>query len=225
MAETPEHVGAAPRPAAAAEAGARQGQAPRKAVFLDRDGTLVEEVHYLRSIDQLRVYAWTPAALRRLSEAGFALVVVTNQAAVARGIIDEAFVQHTHDVLVSRLAPEGVRFEAIYYCPHHPDGVVDAYRVVCECRKPSPGLLLRAAGEHNLDLSSSFVIGDRWLDVELAERAGARGILVKTGHGTRETEAPKPSHVNPAAIVETLLEAAEWIVREDEQTTNHGSTI
>lgn len=203
----------------------RKQSARRKAVFLDRDGTLVEEVHYLRSIEQLRVYDWTPAALHLLREAGFALVVVTNQAAVARGIVDEPFVRLTHDVLASRLAADGIGFEAIYYCPHHPDGIVQQYRMVCECRKPSPGLLLQAADEHHLDLASSFVVGDRWLDVELAERAGARGILVKTGHGAREAETPAPSHVHPVAVVATLLEAAEWIVREDEEkTTNHGST-
>lgn len=208
------------------EEGAPRGGVGRKAVFLDRDGTLVEEVHYLRAIEQLRVYDWTPAALRLLREAGFALVVVTNQAAVARGIIDEAFVHHTHDVLTSRLAADGVGFEAIYYCPHHPDGIVEPYRLVCECRKPSPGLLHRAADEHHLDLASSFVVGDRWLDVELAERAGARGILVRTGHGAREAETPPPAHVHPAAVVATLLEAAEWIVRENEgKTTDDGSTI
>lgn len=208
------------------EEGAPRGGVGRKDVFLDRDGTLVEEVHYLRAIEQLRVYDWTPAALRLLREAGFALVVVTNQAAVARGIIDEAFVHHTHDVLTSRLAADGVGFEAIYYCPHHPDGIVEPYRLVCECRKPSPGLLHRAADEHHLDLASSFVVGDRWLDVELAERAGARGILVRTGHGAREAETPPPAHVHPAAVVATLLEAAEWIVRENEgKTTDDGSTI
>lgn len=195
----------------------------RKAVFLDRDGTLVEEVHYLRSIDQLRVYDWTPDALRRLRDAGFALVVVTNQAAVARGIIDEAFVQHTHAVLAERLAAEGIAFEAIYYCPHHPEGVVHAYRMVCECRKPSPGLLQRAADEHELDLAASFVVGDRWLDVELAQRAGARGILVRSGHGAREVATPQ-DHVTPVAIVDTLREAADWIVRDAEQARTDDET-
>lgn len=192
-------------------------------MFLDRDGTLVEEVHYLRSIDQLRVYDWTPAALRRLRDAGYALVVVTNQAAVARGIIDEAFVQHTHEVLADRLAEGGIRFEAIYYCPHHPEGVVDAYRRVCECRKPNPGMLLRAASELHLDLAASFVVGDRWLDVELATRAGARGILVRTGHGAREAAEPPPD-VHAAAVVDTLFEAAEWIVRQDDEAPHDAAT-
>ncbi len=183
----------------------------RPAVFLDRDGTLIEEVHYLDRHDRLALFPWTIDAVRLLNRAGFAVVVVTNQAGVARGLFDEAFVEEVHRSLSARLAVGGARVDAFYYCPHHPDASVAQYRGDCECRKPKPGLLHRAARDHGLALARSFVVGDRWIDVEMAGAVGARGLLVRTGYGAIEATRA-PARAVPAPIVDNVMAAAAWIL-------------
>lgn len=183
----------------------------KPAVFLDRDGTLIEERGYLDRLDLIQPFPWASAALRRLREAGYALVLVTNQAGVARGYFDEAFVQEAHRHLAALLEADGVVLDGYYYCPHHPEGVVEAYRRLCRCRKPAPGMVEEAARDLDLDVARSFVIGDKWLDVELAKNAGARGILVRTGYGA-DIEAEPPRGLQPFAIVDTLADAADVIV-------------
>jgi D-glycero-D-manno-heptose 1,7-bisphosphate phosphatase len=183
----------------------------RPAVFLDRDGTLIEERGYLDRLDLMAPFPETPAALARLRDAGFALVLVTNQAGVARGLFDEAFVQEAHRHLAALLAHDGIALDGYYYCPHHPDGVVEAYRRVCRCRKPAPGMVEQAARDLGLDVARSFVVGDKWLDVELAMNAGARGILVRTGYGAGIADRPPPG-IEPAGIVNTLTDAASLIL-------------
>jgi D-glycero-D-manno-heptose 1,7-bisphosphate phosphatase len=183
----------------------------RPAVFLDRDGTLIEERGYLDRLDLIAPFSYAAPALARLREAGFALVLVTNQAGVARGYFDEAFVRRAHEHLADLLARDGIVLDGYYYCPHHPDGVVPAYRQACRCRKPSPGMIERAAADLQLDVARSFVVGDKWLDVELARNAGARGILVRTGYGA-DVEHAASHDAEPAAIVDTLADAAELIV-------------
>ncbi len=183
----------------------------RPAVFLDRDGTLIEEVHYLDRHDRLALFPWSIDAVRVLKRAGFAVVVVTNQAGVARGIFDEAFVADVHRALAARFAAGGAPLDGLYYCPHHPDGSVASYRRECECRKPKPGLLHRAACDHGLGLTRSFVVGDRWTDVELARAVGARGLLVRTGYGAVEAAQPPPA-LPATPVVDNVMAAAAWIL-------------
>ncbi len=185
----------------------------RPAVFLDRDGTLIEERNYLDRLELIAPFAGTASALARLRDAGFALVVVTNQAGVARGYFDEAFVRRAHEHLAALFARDGIVLDGYYYCPHHPEGTVEPYRRVCGCRKPAPGMVEQAARDLDLDVARSYVIGDKWIDVELARSAGARGILVRTGYGAT-IEAEPPDGVHPFAIVDTLAEAADVIVAE-----------
>ena len=189
----------------------------RRAVLLDRDGTLIEDVGYIDSLSKLRLLPYTVDALSLLKRAGFALVVVTNQGGIGKGLMNEAFVEAFHRELGNRLARAGASIDAFYYCPHHPDATVEAYRQVCTCRKPAPGMAERAGRELDLDLTRSFVIGDRWLDVALAARVGARGLLVRTGYGEREAALPEEG-VEAAAVVDHLLDAAHWIL------THGGST-
>jgi D-glycero-D-manno-heptose 1,7-bisphosphate phosphatase len=184
----------------------------RPAVFLDRDGTLVEEAHYLDRLDRLALFPWSVDAVRLLARAGFAVIVVSNQSGVARGFFDEAFVEATHRRLDALLAAGGARVDGYYYCPHHPEGAVAAYRVRCECRKPAPGMLRRAAAEHDLDLARSVVVGDRWEDIGLAAAVGAPGVLVRTGHGARLAAQP-PEGPPPACVAANLIEATTWILR------------
>lgn len=184
----------------------------RPAVFLDRDGTLIHDVDYMNRLDQMVLFPWTVDALRLLDRAGLLKVVVTNQSAVARGITTEAFVRESHEELNRRLARGGAHIDAFYYCPYHPDGIVEEYRAHRRCRKPEPGMIEDAARDLPIDLSRSWMVGDRWIDVETAQAAGVRGILVRTGHSAREHETA-PAGVRADAILNNLMEAVGWILR------------
>jgi D-glycero-D-manno-heptose 1,7-bisphosphate phosphatase len=181
-------------------------------VFLDRDGTIIEEVGYLDRIERLALYPWTVDAIRAFNRAHLPVVMVSNQAGVARGLFSEAVVAEVHAHLESLLAAGGARIDAYYYCPHHPDGSVAEYARACECRKPGRGLVDRAARELGIDPASSFVVGDRWLDVGLARTVGAKGLLVRTGYGAAEERRP-PEGLTADAVVDNLAEAASWILR------------
>ena len=183
-----------------------------RAVFLDRDGTIVEEAGYLDRLERMVFFPYTVDAIRLLNKAGFAVIVVTNQAGIARGLLKESFVAEAHRHISERLAAGGARVDAYYYCPHHPKGVIEQLALQCDCRKPQPGMLRHAAGDHHVDLSRSFVVGDRWHDVELAQKVGATGILVRTGLGRREEQKPSPD-ITAAAVVDNLIDAAAWILR------------
>jgi D-glycero-D-manno-heptose 1,7-bisphosphate phosphatase len=184
----------------------------RPAVFLDRDGTLVEEAGYLDRLERLVFFPYSVDAVRLLNRANLAVVIVTNQAGIARGIFKESFVAEAHRYISGRLSAGGARVDAFYYCPHHPEAVIEEYRKSCDCRKPQPGLLKRAASDLDLALDRSFVVGDRWHDLEAGERVGARGVLVRTGYGKTEEAAPH-AKVTPSAIVDNVMEAVSWILR------------
>ena len=183
----------------------------RPAVFLDRDGVVIEEVPYLDRIDRIALFPWTIDAIRALNRSELPVVVVTNQSGVARGFVTEAFVEESHRVLSARLAAGGARIDAYYYCPHHPDGRVAGYARSCDCRKPARGLIDRAARDLGLDPARSFVVGDKRSDIELARAAGARGILVQRMYGGSGTSRP-PDDLNADAVVDNLAAAVSWIL-------------
>jgi D-glycero-D-manno-heptose 1,7-bisphosphate phosphatase len=183
----------------------------RRGVLLDRDGTLIEEVGYLDRLDRVQFFPYSVDAVRLLNRAGYIVIVVTNQAGVARGYFDEPFVEETHRTIAGRLADGGARIDAFYYCPHHPDGDVEAYRVTCNCRKPQSGMIREAAADHQIDLSRSFIIGDRAYDIEAGVTAGARGVLVRTGYGYRYEDAARQQG---AAVADNLMQAVSWILRQ-----------
>ncbi len=185
----------------------------RPAVFLDRDGTIVREVEYLRSPRELRLLPRAAEAIRRLNEAGFAVVVVTNQSGIARGLLTEDDLEEIHAVLRRRLARGRAKLDAIYFCPHHPEAARREYRRRCRCRKPAPGMLLRAAEELELDLGRSYAIGDGERDVEAGRRAGCRTVLVRTGYGAG-TEARLGAGLPADHVADDLSRAVAWILRE-----------
>jgi D-glycero-D-manno-heptose 1,7-bisphosphate phosphatase len=187
-------------------------ESARPAVFLDRDGTLIEEVGYPDRFERLVFYPYTVDAVRLFNRGGLAVVIVTNQAGVARGIFPETFVADAHRYLTDRLERGGARVDGFYYCPHHPDASVPEYKRACDCRKPRPGLLKQAAADLNVDLTRSFVVGDRWHDIEAGQAVGARSLLVRTGYGRTEEASRKPGVV-PDATVDNLIAAASWILR------------
>jgi D-glycero-D-manno-heptose 1,7-bisphosphate phosphatase len=182
------------------------------AVFLDRDGTLIEEVGYLDRLERVELYPYSADAIRALNRAGVRIVLVTNQSGVARGFFTESVVHAVHDHIAKLLAEAGARIDAYYYCPHHPDGKVAQYATVCDCRKPARGLVDRAIRELGIDPLRSFTVGDRWLDVALAKAIGARGILVRTGYGLTEETRPV-NGLHSDAVVDNLIGAASWILR------------
>jgi len=184
----------------------------RPAVFIDRDGTLIEEAGYLNSLDRLLFFPYSVDAIRQLDRAGFAVVVVTNQAGIARGIVKESFVADAHRHISERMEAGGARIAAYYYCPHHIDGIVESLRIACECRKPHPGLIRRAAEDLDIDLAASFTVGDRWHDVQAGRAAGTRTILVRTGYGRQEEQHPREG-ISADAIVDNLAAAAAVILR------------
>ena len=163
----------------------------RPAVFLDRDGTINEDVGYLDRLERLTLFPWSIDAVRLLNSAGFCVVVVTNQGGVATGFISERFVYAVHDVLTERFRRGGARIERFYHCPHDPHASIEQYRRDCICRKPRPGLVLQAVDDLGLDPTRSFVVGDKWSDVAVADSIGATGILVKTGYGASQAERSK----------------------------------
>ena len=193
----------------------------KPAVFLDRDGTLIEEVDYLRRLDQMALFPWTIDALRLLNRAGFITVVVTNQSAVARGIVPDAFVRETHAALDAVVTAGGARIDGYYFCPHHPEALDERYRSACRCRKPGPGMIEQAAADLGLDVARSWMIGDRWLDVETGRNAGTRSILVGPavepldGVAGLQTREPGLQTRGDAAdaILNNLMEAVGWILR------------
>lgn len=184
-----------------------------RAVFLDRDGTVTEEVGYLTDIDMLRLIPGAGYAIRRLNQAGVKVVLVTNQSGVARGYFPESLVHAAHNKLIQMLRDEGAALDGIYYCPHHPTAGNSEYTIVCDCRKPGTGLLDRSAIELDIDIAGSFVVGDKWSDVELGQRAGAKTILVRTGFRPDDPGNIRPAHVKePDFVAHDLSEAVEWIL-------------
>ena len=183
------------------------------AVFLDRDGTVTEEVGYLTSLDMLKLIRGAGTAIKRLNEAGYKVVLVTNQSGVARGYFPESLVDDAHGLLRRMLMDDGALLDGIYYCPHHPTAGNEKYTIVCDCRKPETGLLDRAAKDLAIDLKRSFMVGDKWSDVELGHRAGMRSILVRTGFAPDDPGNKRPAHVgDPDLTAHDLAEAVQWII-------------
>jgi D-glycero-D-manno-heptose 1,7-bisphosphate phosphatase len=185
----------------------------RPAVFLDRDGTVVRDVNYLCSVRRLRLLPGAGRAIRRLNAAGFAVVIATNQSGVARGLLTEADLAEIHAALTRRMSRHGARLDAICYCPHHPQAVLPAYRKRCRCRKPSPGLLVRAARRLDLDLRASFAVGDSTRDIEAGRGAGCRTVLLRPGRAGRR-ESPPPAGPAPDHVANNLAEAVAWILSQ-----------
>jgi D-glycero-D-manno-heptose 1,7-bisphosphate phosphatase len=190
--------------------------APRRpAIFIDRDGTLSHEVGYVNHLSRFRLFPFAVDAVRLVNQSGLLAVVVTNQAGAARGYFPPELIEEVHAALRGAMTEGGARLDGIYCCAHHPSEGRPPLRVDCECRKPRPGLLRRAAEELAIDLGRSWVIGDRLPDLELAWAVGARAALVKTGYGLGELTYNAPSWPRPPDLVaEHLLEAVQRIVAE-----------
>jgi D-glycero-D-manno-heptose 1,7-bisphosphate phosphatase len=203
------------------------------AVFLDRDGTINEEVGYLDRLEKLRLVSGAAEAIRLINRSGMKAVVVTNQSGVARGFFTEAFVDEVHSHLREMLQEEGASLDGFYFCPHHPTEGRGRYLRSCNCRKPSPGLFLRAIEELSLEPERSYMVGDTLKDIEAASRIGARGILVRTGYGAEaaaaldtaegpEQKSPgeevrppgEAAVIRPVHIARDILAAVQWLLKD-----------
>ncbi len=187
-------------------------------VFLDRDGTIIEDVNYLSSLEEIRWLDGAKKAIRSLKDAGYSVVVVTNQSGVARGLFGENFVHKVHQRLNQDLTLANTHIDAFYYCPHHPEIGPEGYRKICSCRKPQPGLILRAAQEQGIDLERSYLIGDNVVDIRAALNVGVRPILVLTGKGLRARDelAQEAELSQQLKIAPSILHAVQWILKEDD---------
>ena len=187
----------------------------RPAVFLDRDGTINEQMGYINHLSRFVILPDVAAAIRLLNENGILVIIVSNQSGVARGYFPIALVHEVHEHLRERLQQEQATIDRILFCPHYRGGSVPAYASDCECRKPKTGLIDQACAEFDIDLPNSYVVGDRYTDIELAHRAGLKGIMVKTGYGMGDIEHVLPHvAIGPDHIARDLLDAVHWILEE-----------
>lgn len=179
----------------------------RIAVFIDRDGTICFDKHYLADPSGLELVPTVVEGIKRLNDSGIPVIVITNQSGVGRGLFDEGRLGVIHDRMEKLLEEKGAWVDDIYFCPHKPDAG-------CDCRKPAPGMLLRARDEHGIDLKRSFMIGDRMMDIEMAHAVGAKGVLVPEPgdqyHVDREIE---KSSEKPDFRTNTFMNAVEWVIR------------
>ena len=186
-----------------------------KAVFLDRDGTLIQNLHYGSDPLAIRLEEGVGEGLRLLKQEGFLLVVVTNQSGVARGYFTEEHVEEMNRRLAEMLEEEGASLDGIYYCPHHPDGGVPHYSIACECRKPQPGMIRAASADLGIDPAQSWMVGDILDDIEAGNRVGCRGILVDVGTEGR----PENPEREPEYIARDFLDAARYLLRISGRTS------
>lgn len=180
-----------------------------KAVFLDRDGTIIEDLDYLNSPKQIKFIPGAIEAIKKLTSAGYKIIIISNQSAVARGLLTEDMLQTIDKIIHKTVLHGGGHIDGSYYCPHHPEHGIYPYKQECECRKPHSGLIKRAAREHALDLSASFLVGDKVSDIETGKRVGIKTVFVLTGHGREEQSLLKEA---PEQVANDLPEAVKWIL-------------
>jgi D-glycero-D-manno-heptose 1,7-bisphosphate phosphatase len=194
----------------------------RAAIFLDRDGTINEQMGYINHLTRFRIIPGAAEAIRRLNDLGYLTIVVSNQSGVARGYYPLELVHEIHKLLEQKVKEEeGARIDAVLFCPHHPQGVVPEFSVDCRCRKPRTGLIDQACRTFGIDLSRSFMIGDMCTDLEFANRAGIKGIMVETGYGLGEIAYVLPGRqAKPIYVAHDLLDAVEWIAHGQDAHPN-----
>lgn len=185
------------------------------AVFLDRDGTLNEDAGYPVQYSQIKIYAFSFEAVRRLNQAGWPVIVLTNQSAVGRGMLSEEDLRLLHKKIEEAFAEQRARLDAFYYCPHYEHAPAPRYRGPCSCRKPNPGLALQAAADFGLDLERSYMVGDKVEDILLGLQIKATPLLVLTGHGQISLVELQARGIQPAFLARNLLEAVDWILERE----------
>jgi len=194
----------------------------KPAVFLDRDGTINEQMGYINHLSRFKVLAGVAEAIRLLNNNDFLAIILSNQSGVARGYFPIELVHVVHSYLKKYLEERNARIDGIFFCPHYPNGPVVEYGYTCDCRKPKTGLINQALKTFEIDLSQSYMIGDRWTDLEFADRLNLKNILVKTGYGLGDMQYILPQKdITPGYIAEDLLDAVQWILEKEKHTKNN----
>jgi D-glycero-D-manno-heptose 1,7-bisphosphate phosphatase len=193
-----------------------EAQVKRPAVFIDRDGTINEQMGYINHLSRFLILPGVPEAIRLLNKNNFLVIIVTNQSGVARGYFPIDLVHEVHAFLEMSLKKEDAIIDGIFFCPHYPRGVVPEYCSECDCRKPKTGLINQALESFDIDMSGSYVVGDRHTDIELAHRSNLKGLMVKTGYGLGDIEYILPNEpIRPLHIAQDLLHAARWVLERE----------
>ena len=187
----------------------------KRAVFLDRDGTINKDVGYPNSFSLIEIFPYSFEAVRKINEAGLLAVIVTNQSGVGRGLIVEKNLQDIHQKLSEAFAKHNAHFDGIYYCPHYLFSSTPQYRKNCQCRKPNPGMALQAAEELNIDIKNSYMVGDKVEDIIFGRNIQAKPILILTGFGQKSLLKLKKKGIIPAYIASNLLDAVNWILQTE----------
>lgn len=185
----------------------------KPAVFMDRDGTVNEQMGYINHADRFILLPGVGKAIHLLNEAGYLAIIVSNQSGVARGYFPLELVHRVHDKMKRLIKMDGAILDGVYFCPHYPEGKIPPFKMNCNCRKPGTGLIQAAEAAFDIDRANSWVIGDRCTDVEMAQRAGLKSILVKTGYGRGDLQYVFPRlSFQPDHVAEDLLDAVKWIL-------------
>jgi D-glycero-D-manno-heptose 1,7-bisphosphate phosphatase len=186
----------------------------KKAVFLDRDGTINHDVGHITDPDRFELILGAVSAMKRLRKAGYCLPLITNQAGVGRGLMTEPHLIRVLNSFEELLKEQGTFVDGVYYCPHHPEEAIGTYKQACACRKPGPEMLVRAAADLDIVLAESYMIGDHWSDAGAGLAAGCQTILLRTGHGPQELEKLSPEQKTSVAyIADDLTDAADFILK------------
>lgn len=185
-----------------------------RAIFFDRDGTLIEDKHYLGDPEEVEWYDGAFESIRRLRDAGYKLIIVTNQSGVARGKITESDVESVHDRITADLKAHDLTVDDFYYCPYHTEAKLDEYRKDSSLRKPSPGMLMKARGDHDLDLANSYMVGDKPSDVRAGLRAGTNAVLVRTGKEIDADEEFEPATLEGIGVIDSVADLADYVSNE-----------
>ena len=184
-----------------------------KAVFLDRDGVINKDFGYVYKIEDFHMYDEVIPALKKLQDAGFKLIVITNQSGIGRGYYTEEDFKRVNDYMIKKLNENGVNIDKVYYCPHHPNGVIPKYKVVCNCRKPATGMIEEGIRDFNINTAKSFLIGDKETDIEAGLKMGLKTALVKTGQGLNYCKTTKAHYV-----AKNILDAVENFILKKDKT-------
>ncbi len=187
----------------------------KKAVFLDRDGNINRDVGYPSSYDRIEIYPYSFEAVRKINHAGMLAVVITNQSGIGRGLIDETVLQSMHERMQQEFDGRDARLDAVYYCPHYLESKNLRYRIDCSCRKPNTGMARQAAADLDIDLSASYMIGDKVEDIEFGWNIQATPVLVLTGYGEKSRKHFKTAALQPAYTAQNLLDAVNWIIKRE----------
>ncbi|NIM58276.1 MAG: HAD-IIIA family hydrolase [Candidatus Aminicenantes bacterium] len=190
----------------------------KRAVFLDRDGTINKDVGYPSSFSMIEIFPYSFEAIKKINDAGLLAVIVSNQSGVGRGLIVEKNLLDIHHKLQASFAKHGAHFDGVYYCPHYRLSSIPRYRKNCGCRKPNPGMGLQAAEDLNIDMNNSYMVGDKVEDILFGRNIQAKPILLLTGFGQEALPKLKKKRVVPAYVAANLLEAVNWILKQEKKT-------